>query len=366
MPRAQFQTHFERARAAGLHSVPHAGETAGPQTVWDSLSLLQAERIGHGTSSAQDPALLRHLAETGIPLEVCPSSNVATRAVATLEEHPIRAFRDAGVIVTVNSDDPPMFGTSLNREYAIAADLLGLDEAGVADLARTAVRASFAPAEVQQSGARRDRFLWLRPYDFFWALIGPATSYAAGPHPFVTGVTARYWVLSDACRRGGIRTYCEGHQLASGRTVRVAIVNDYELVVVGVAALLEPFRDRVQVVEIDSNLPVLRDVDVILYDTFGQVQGRGRRRIPRDGGSAKVVIYSWNLHRLLVEDSSRPVRWATSRRGSRPRSWCSPSSGSMPARRSSPTGGGTANPRPESDGRARTTGSPLARRRSSP
>jgi aminodeoxyfutalosine deaminase len=149
VPRAQFQPHFEQARAAGLHSVPHAGETTGPQTVWDSLTLLQAERIGHGTSSAQDPALLRHLAETGVPLEVCPSSNIATRAVATLEQHPIRAFRDAGVTVTVNSDDPPMFGTTLNREYAIAADLLRLDEAGVAELARAAVRASFAPEHVR-------------------------------------------------------------------------------------------------------------------------------------------------------------------------------------------------------------------------
>jgi aminodeoxyfutalosine deaminase len=149
VPRPQFQPHFERARAAGLHSVPHAGETTGPQTVWDSLNLLRAERIGHGTSSAQDPALLRHLAETGVPLEVCPSSNIATRAVGTLDEHPIRAFRDAGVTVTVNSDDPPMFGTTLNREYEIAADLLGLDESGVADLARTALRASFAPDDVK-------------------------------------------------------------------------------------------------------------------------------------------------------------------------------------------------------------------------
>jgi aminodeoxyfutalosine deaminase len=147
--RQQFQPHFEAARAAGLHSVPHAGETTGPQTVWDSLTLLHAERIGHGTSSAQDPALLRHLAESGVPLEVCPSSNIATRAVATLEDHPIRAFRDAGVTVTVNSDDPPMFGTTLNREYAIAADLLGLDESGLAELARTGVRASFAPRDVK-------------------------------------------------------------------------------------------------------------------------------------------------------------------------------------------------------------------------
>jgi len=149
VPRGQFQPHFEQARAAGLHSVPHAGETTGPETVWDSLTLLKAERIGHGTSSAQDPALLRHLAEAGVPLEVCPSSNIATRAVATLADHPIRAFRDAGVTVTVNSDDPPMFGTSLNREYAIAADLLDLDEAGVAELARAAVRASYAPDDVR-------------------------------------------------------------------------------------------------------------------------------------------------------------------------------------------------------------------------
>lgn len=144
VPRPQFAPHFAAARAAGLRSVPHAGETTGPETVWDALRLLGAERIGHGTSSAQDPALLAHLAETGIPLEVCPSSNVATRAVASLDEHPLRAFRDAGVTVTINSDDPPMFSTTLNREYGVAADLLGLDESGVADLARAAVRASFA------------------------------------------------------------------------------------------------------------------------------------------------------------------------------------------------------------------------------
>ena len=149
VPRAWFEPHFTAARAAGLHSVPHAGETTGPETVWDSLRLLGAERIGHGTSSAQDPALLAHLAETGVPLEVCPSSNVATRAVASLDEHPLRAFVEAGVTVTINSDDPPMFGTTLNREYEIAADLLGLDESGVADLARAAVRASFAPEAVQ-------------------------------------------------------------------------------------------------------------------------------------------------------------------------------------------------------------------------
>ena len=129
-------------RAAGLHSVPHSGESTGPQSVWDALTLLGAERIGHGTSSVQDPALLAHLAEHGIPLEVCPTSNIATRVVERIEEHPIRAMRDAGVVVTVNSDDPPMFGTTLNREYEIAAGLLDLDAGGVADLAVAAVDAS--------------------------------------------------------------------------------------------------------------------------------------------------------------------------------------------------------------------------------
>jgi aminodeoxyfutalosine deaminase len=149
VPRPQFQPHFDAARAAGLRSVPHAGETTGPETVWHALRLLGAERVGHGTTAVEDPTLLAHLAETGIPLEVCPSSNVATRAVAAIADHPITAFVDAGVTVTVNSDDPPMFGTSLNREYEIAADLLDLDEGGVADLARTAVRSSFAEESVK-------------------------------------------------------------------------------------------------------------------------------------------------------------------------------------------------------------------------
>lgn len=149
VPRPQFQRHFDAARAAGLHCVPHAGETTGPETVWDALRVLGAERIGHGTSAAQDPALLAHLAEHRIPLEVCPTSNLATRAVARLEEHPLPRFVEAGVVVTINSDDPPMFGTTLNAEYAVAADLLGLDAHGVADLARAAVTASYAPETVK-------------------------------------------------------------------------------------------------------------------------------------------------------------------------------------------------------------------------
>jgi aminodeoxyfutalosine deaminase len=151
VPRPQFKPYFDQAIAAGLHSVPHAGETTGPETVWDALNYLRAERVGHGIFAAQDPALLAHLAERGIPLEICPTSNIRTRAVSAMEEHPLPAIVAAGVPVSINSDDPPMFGTTLEHEYEIAAGLLGLDEQGVAELARDAVRQSFAPQRVKEA-----------------------------------------------------------------------------------------------------------------------------------------------------------------------------------------------------------------------
>jgi aminodeoxyfutalosine deaminase len=144
VPRPQFAPHFEAAIAEGLRSVPHAGETTGPETIWDAVRVLKAERIGHGTSTMQDPALVDYLAEHRIPLEVSPTSNIATRAVASYDVHPLRAMVEAGLVVTINSDDPPMFGTDLTNEYAVAAELLDLDEAGVGELAKTAVQVSFA------------------------------------------------------------------------------------------------------------------------------------------------------------------------------------------------------------------------------
>lgn len=143
VPRPQFAPHFAAARAAGLHSVPHAGETTGPETVWDAIRTLGAERIGHGINAAQDPELLAYLAEHDIPLEVCPTSNVCTRSVPSLAEHPLQKILDAGVRVSINSDDPPMFSTNLNNEYLVAAQMLDLDQQGVADLARWSVRDSF-------------------------------------------------------------------------------------------------------------------------------------------------------------------------------------------------------------------------------
>jgi adenosine deaminase len=143
VPRQQFAPHFAAARAAGLHSVPHAGESTGPETIWAALAELGAERIGHGIAAVQDPRLIAHLREHNIPLELCPTSNVRTGCCADLDMHPLPALAAAGVPFSINSDDPPMFATTLNNEYAVAARLLGLDAAGVAELARTAVRQSF-------------------------------------------------------------------------------------------------------------------------------------------------------------------------------------------------------------------------------
>lgn len=147
VPRPPFAPFFAAARAAGLRSAPHSGETTGPQSVWDAIDLLGAERVGHGISAAQDPVLMDALRERSIALEVCPTSNVCTGAVRSLREHPLPALVAAGVPVTINSDDPPMFSTTLCREYEVAASLLGLDETGVADLARAAVRYSFLDTE---------------------------------------------------------------------------------------------------------------------------------------------------------------------------------------------------------------------------
>jgi aminodeoxyfutalosine deaminase len=139
--RADYAPAFRAARDAGLHSVPHAGETVGPGEVWAALGELGAERIGHGIGAAADPALLAHLARRGITLEVCPTSNVCTGAVSSLAEHPLPALLAAGVPVTLATDDPGMFHTSLNNEYLLCHSQFGLGPDELADIARA--RAAF-------------------------------------------------------------------------------------------------------------------------------------------------------------------------------------------------------------------------------
>jgi aminodeoxyfutalosine deaminase len=134
---------FSAAAAAGLHCVPHAGETTGAETVWEAIEHLHAERIGHGITSLGDPRLVAYLAERQLPVDVSPTSNVRTRCVASIAEHPLPRMLDAGLFVTLNSDDPPMFGTTLANEYQVTARGLGLSAAQLAELASNAVRASF-------------------------------------------------------------------------------------------------------------------------------------------------------------------------------------------------------------------------------
>ena len=151
VPRPQFAPYFQRASALGLVNLPHAGETAGPETVWDALNVLNARRIGHGIAAARDPALMHHLAENDIALEICPTSNVCTRAVDGLESHPWPVLAEAGVPLTLNSDDPGMFSTTLNQEYEVAREHFGLTSAGLADLVRSAIRYSLATDSRKQA-----------------------------------------------------------------------------------------------------------------------------------------------------------------------------------------------------------------------
>jgi aminodeoxyfutalosine deaminase len=150
-PREIFKESFDLTRAAGLHSAPHAGETTGPESVWAAIKELGAERIGHGINAVGDPRLLEYLGEHQIPLEVSPTSNICTAAVASLPEHPLPTLLDAGLVLTLNTDDPGMFHTTLNREYELAHEVFGLDRAQLVDLARNAAQVAFCSDDQRRS-----------------------------------------------------------------------------------------------------------------------------------------------------------------------------------------------------------------------
>jgi adenosine deaminase len=132
------------AQAQGVAFVPHAGETVGPEGIWDALNF-DPPRIGHGIRSAEDPVLLRHLREQNIVLEVCPTSNVCTGAVATHSSHPLRLLWNAGVSLTLNSDDPHMFNTSVLNEYRVASTKFGFTVEELAAISLTAIQAALLP-----------------------------------------------------------------------------------------------------------------------------------------------------------------------------------------------------------------------------
>jgi adenosine deaminase len=146
-----FKEAFELARAAGLAAVPHAGEIAGAESVWGALEVLHARRIGHGVRCLEDARLVGHLRARQIPLEVCPTSNVCLGVAPSFAAHPLPRLLAEGLYVTLNSDDPPMFNTTLTDEYRRAAEAFGFGAETLETFALNAVRASLLPeAERQQ------------------------------------------------------------------------------------------------------------------------------------------------------------------------------------------------------------------------
>ena len=150
-PPEQYAKWFEKAREAGLHSAPHAGETVGPDSVWGAVQTLSAERLGHGVRSIEDPVLVTYLAEKHIPLEICPTSNVKLGVYTDLAGHPLPGLYYAGVPVTINSDDPPLFNTTLNDEVKLLIDPFNFDIDTINEILLNGVRYSFLPVQEKQA-----------------------------------------------------------------------------------------------------------------------------------------------------------------------------------------------------------------------
>jgi adenosine deaminase len=145
-----FTAAFAIVHEAGLSCTVHAGEVAGPESVRAALAALPVHRLGHGVRAAEDPALVREIARRGIVLEVCPGSNIATGVYGSYDEHPLPALLAAGCRVTLNSDDPPYFDTTIGREYDRVAEVFGLDESALRNITLTAIDAAFVDEETRQ------------------------------------------------------------------------------------------------------------------------------------------------------------------------------------------------------------------------
>lgn len=150
-PPENFAPWFEQALAAGLHSAPHGGETVGPASVWGAIRALHAERIGHGVRAIEDPTLVAYLAEHQIPIEVCPTSNICLGVYPTLQAHPLPQLLAAGVPISINSDDPPLFNTTHNSEVALLNTTFHLDDEQIDQLLLNGVRHSFLPPPEKQA-----------------------------------------------------------------------------------------------------------------------------------------------------------------------------------------------------------------------
>ncbi|WP_339631741.1 adenosine deaminase [uncultured Sneathiella sp.] len=145
-----FAAAFNLVTKAGYQTTSHAGEFSGPESIRASLAALPISRVGHGVRAIEDPELLEELAYRRIPLELCPGSNIATGLYKSWEKHPFRKFMDTGCLVTLNSDDPPYFGTSIGHEYEQAAKIFGLSKADLKNITRNAISAAFCGEELKE------------------------------------------------------------------------------------------------------------------------------------------------------------------------------------------------------------------------
>lgn len=145
-PAEGFRDLYKKAADNGLRLTAHAGETTGPESVWGAINI-GAERIGHGLSAANDPELMEVMAQKQVPLEICITSNLRTGACKEMQEHPVKKFFDEGLMITLSTDDPAMFQTSLNKEFEIAQQEFGFSDEHLRELARNSIEASFLPVE---------------------------------------------------------------------------------------------------------------------------------------------------------------------------------------------------------------------------
>ena len=146
-PPESFAKIFAQARQMGFYTNAHAGEAAGAESIWGAIRSLKVDRIGHGTRAYEDDSLVEYLVENRIPLEMCPISNVRTAVVDSIETHPIRAYYERGVFITVNTDDPKMFGNTLAQEYELLQNRLGFSREDIRNLIINAIHASWLTSE---------------------------------------------------------------------------------------------------------------------------------------------------------------------------------------------------------------------------
>jgi adenosine deaminase len=154
-PPSKFNEFFRRCRERGFHVVAHAGEEGPAAYVHEAIDILKVERVDHGKSAMDDAALLRTLAERQIPLTMCPLSNLKLHVIEAISAHPLKRMLDAGVLVTVNSDDPSYFGGYVNDNYLACQTALGLSRADLVTLARNSIHASFMPEQRRQLALAR-------------------------------------------------------------------------------------------------------------------------------------------------------------------------------------------------------------------